>query len=152
MLTYGCRWRLCKSRFGWITVCILKNPSQNVLIYLHKPRLAYRRDMGGNELHGRRVKPTYNLRSVFCSLMICLRGYIASCRDIVGTAKYIARAIDDNVPELSILGSPPASVIAFKSRDARVNILAVGDRMSKKGWHLNALQNPPGLHIACTVS
>lgn len=32
-----------------------------------------------------------------------------------------------------------------------LNILEVGDRMSKKGWHLNALQNPPGLHIACTV-
>lgn len=24
--------------------------------------------------------------------------------------------------------------------------------MSKKGWHLNALSDPPGLHIACTVS
>lgn len=22
--------------------------------------------------------------------------------------------------------------------------------MAKKGWHLNALANPPGVHIACT--
>jgi sphinganine-1-phosphate aldolase len=42
-------------------------------------------------------------------------------------------------------------VVAFGSRVPSLNILEVGDKMSKKGWHLNALQNPPGLHIACTV-
>lgn len=31
-------------------------------------------------------------------------------------------------------------------------MLAVGDLMSKKGWHLNALNTPAALHIACTVS
>jgi len=77
-------------------------------------------------------------------------GYISSCRDIVGAAKTIKQAIQNSFPELFILGNPRASVVAFGSRTPSLNILEVGDKMSKKGWHLNALQNPPGLHIACT--
>ncbi|KAI0268820.1 PLP-dependent transferase [Gloeopeniophorella convolvens] len=77
-------------------------------------------------------------------------GYTASCRDIVGAAKAIELAIQTSFPELYILGKPPASVVAFGSRSPDLNVLELGDRMSKKGWHLNALQNPPGLHIACT--
>ncbi len=79
------------------------------------------------------------------------RGYISSCRDIVGAAKAIQEAIHNSFPELYVLGEPKASVVAFGSRTPSLNILEVGDKMSKKGWHLNALQNPPGLHIACTV-
>ncbi|THH16014.1 hypothetical protein EW146_g4551, partial [Bondarzewia mesenterica] len=70
-------------------------------------------------------------------------GYISSCRAIVGAAKSIERAIKSDVPELYVLGNPPASVVAFSSRRPDVNVLAVGDAMAKKGWHLNALQNPP---------
>lgn len=82
---------------------------------------------------------------------IALSGYISSCRDIVGAARAIKQAIQNSFPELLILGNPQASVVAFGSRTPSLNILQVGDNMSKKGWHLNALQNPPGLHIACTV-
>lgn len=78
-------------------------------------------------------------------------GYLESCRSIVGAAKRIEAAVRDEIPELSIMGSPLASVVAFKSVDAAVNIHAVGDAMSARGWHLNALTDPPGLHIACTV-
>jgi sphinganine-1-phosphate aldolase len=77
-------------------------------------------------------------------------GYISSCRDIVGSAKAIREAIQNLFPELYVLGKPQASVVAFGSRAPSLNILEVGDIMSKKGWHLNALQNPPGVHIACT--
>jgi len=28
----------------------------------------------------------------------------------------------------------------------------IGDRMSKTGWHLNAIADPAGLHMAFTVS
>jgi len=77
-------------------------------------------------------------------------GYLKSCKEIVGAAKHIESAIRNEITELRIMGSPLASVIAFKSVDPSVNILAVGDAMSSRGWHLNALANPPGLHIACT--
>jgi sphinganine-1-phosphate aldolase len=92
------------------------------------------------------------IRHQYClTSHVAPRGYIASCRDIVGAAKAIEEAIQNSFPELYVLGKPPASVVAFGSRTPSLNILEVGDKMSKKGWHLNALQNPPGLHIACTV-
>lgn len=79
------------------------------------------------------------------------RGYLESCRDIVTVARRIADTVTTSIPELYVLGSPPASVVAFASKHPKVNILEVGDAMSQRGWHLNALTGPPGLHIACTV-
>ena len=49
------------------------------------------------------------------------------------------------------------SVVAFRSpphakNDAdRVDIYSVADGMSAKGWHLNALQDPPAIHVAVTL-
>ncbi|KLO15424.1 PLP-dependent transferase [Schizopora paradoxa] len=77
-------------------------------------------------------------------------GYIESCKSIVTCARTIARAIRQEIPELYVLGDPPASVVAFASKHPRVQALAVGDAMSKKGWHLNGLSGPPAVHIACT--
>ena len=83
--------------------------------------------------------------------MKCRSGYLESCRSIVGAAKSIAQMIKKEIPELYVLGNPPASVVAFGSRHPKVNVHEVGDRMSKKGWHLNAIVNPDAVHIACTV-
>lgn len=88
-------------------------------------------------------------------------GYLASCREIVGAARTIASRIRAEIPELRILGDPPASVVAFasaydapnasKRKDVRkVNVLEVGDKMGKRGWHLNGLSGPAAVHIACT--
>lgn len=77
-------------------------------------------------------------------------GYIQSCKDIVKAAKRIQAAIAHEIPELYVLGKPLASVVAFGSRSRAVNVMEVGDAMSTKGWHLNALNNPPAVHIACT--
>ncbi|BGP49254.1 Dihydrosphingosine phosphate lyase [Rhodotorula kratochvilovae] len=84
-------------------------------------------------------------------------GYTASCREIVGAAKRIAHGVRKDFPELYVLGDPLVSVVAFGSTSegqgngkGAVPIYEVGDRMSRMGWHLNALQDPPALHIACT--
>ncbi|KAF7315761.1 Sphinganine-1-phosphate aldolase [Mycena indigotica] len=77
-------------------------------------------------------------------------GYLESCRSIVTCARTIADRIVSSIPELYILGSPPASLIAFGSKHPKVDVLEVGDKMSQRGWHLNALSNPPAVHIACT--
>ncbi|KAK7005826.1 Sphinganine-1-phosphate aldolase [Favolaschia claudopus] len=77
-------------------------------------------------------------------------GYLESCRSIVTCARAIADTIVASIPELYILGSPPASVVAFGSQDPKVNVLEVGDKMAKRGWHLNALAGPAAVHIACT--
>jgi len=77
-------------------------------------------------------------------------GYLASCREIVTAARAIADAITDDIPELYVLGNPPASVVAFGSKHPNVDALEVGDSMGRKGWHLNGLSAPKSVHIACT--
>ncbi|KAL5507479.1 DPL1 [Sanghuangporus vaninii] len=78
-------------------------------------------------------------------------GYLESCKNIVGAAQKIKRAIREEIPELYVLGDPPASCVAFAARDKDgLNILAVGDKMSERGWHLNGLQKPAAVHIAVT--
>jgi len=76
-------------------------------------------------------------------------GYLASCKAIITAARQIESGIRDTIPELYILGKPLVSVVAFGS-DV-LNVYEVCDAMSKRGWHLNALQDPPAVHIACTI-
>ncbi|VDM38169.1 unnamed protein product [Toxocara canis] len=78
--------------------------------------------------------------------------YVSRTRQIVECARRIADGIRGTQAKagLKLLGSPDVSVVAFQSEE--VNIYAVGDRMSKLGWHLNALQNPPGQHICVTYN
>lgn len=87
-------------------------------------------------------------------LILHCRGYEASCRQIVSAARHFASQLQLRFSEdLYVLGDPKVSVVAFASRDpARLNIYAVGDGMSKRGWHLNALSGPAALHMAFTVS
>ncbi|KAK6039407.1 hypothetical protein COOONC_23088 [Cooperia oncophora] len=47
-------------------------------------------------------------------------------------------------------GSPDVSVVAFKS--SAFNIYAVSDRLNKRGWNLNTLQNPNAIHICLTYN
>lgn len=76
-------------------------------------------------------------------------GYTESCREIVGAAKKIEGAVRE-MPELTVLGKPLASVVAIASA-GKVNIYDVGDHMSKRGWHLSAIAGDrPAVHIACT--
>lgn len=48
-----------------------------------------------------------------------------------------------------MLGHPLLSVVALSSKT--LNIYDIADAMSSKGWSLNALQNPPAIHVAVTV-
>ena len=107
--------------------------------------------LGSDAIHGHRVGSlliypfTPNLHYSYH------RGYLASCREIVIAARTIADAITDDIPELYVLGNPPASVVAFGSKHPSVDPLEVGDGMSRRGWHLNGLSEPKSVHIACTV-
>lgn len=79
-------------------------------------------------------------------------GYISACHSIVGAAKKIESSIRKNPAlqdELSVLGNPLVSVVAFSSNT--LNIYDIADAMSAKGWHLNSLQSPPAMHVAVTL-
>jgi len=70
----------------------------------------------------------------------------------VGAAKKIELAVVDNQSlngDLSVIGKPLVSVVAFTSKT--LNVYDLADAMSVKGWHLNSLQDPPAIHVAVTL-
>ncbi|KAI6781502.1 Sphingosine-1-phosphate lyase-like protein [Emericellopsis cladophorae] len=79
-------------------------------------------------------------------------GYVDACVKIVGTTKKITDSIRETPilgGELEIIGKPLVSVVAFTAKN--LDIYDIADGMSGKGWHLNALQNPPAIHVAVTL-
>ena len=118
----------------------------------HQTRCSNCRVLGSDATHGYRVGSTSLIYPFTSHLHYSYyRGYLASCREIVTATRTIADAITDDIPELYVLGNPPASVVAFGSKHPNVDPLEVGDGMSKRGWHLNGLSEPKSVHIACTV-
>jgi len=52
------------------------------------------------------------------------------------------------IPQLYVLGDPDATVFAFGSEE--INVYELSARMAERGWHIEAQQLPPSLHM--TVS
>ncbi len=98
-------------------------------------------------------RPGALIAACWASLMsVGEAGYLESCVQIVGATKKLADRIRQTpalAAELEILGRPLVSVVAFQARN--LNIYDIADGMSARGWHLNALQNPPGIHVAVTL-
>lgn len=88
-------------------------------------------------------------------------GYLNACLNIVGARQRIEHAIRESETlrgSLSVVGKPLVSVVAFRASetdrtngDLKVDIYDVADGMSARGWHLNALQDPPAIHVAVTM-
>jgi sphinganine-1-phosphate aldolase len=74
-------------------------------------------------------------------------GYLEAVRSILETAAVIRRGVE-GIPDLSVLGDP-LWVIAFASDS--VDVYAVMDQMSQRGWSLNGLQEPPAAHLCVTL-
>jgi len=55
------------------------------------------------------------------------------------------------MPALCVLGEPTGPLLAYGSRDKAVNIFAVGDQMQARGWQINRVQKPDGLHAMITA-
>ncbi|KAF2400237.1 sphingosine-1-phosphate lyase-like protein [Trichodelitschia bisporula] len=79
-------------------------------------------------------------------------GYISACHTIVGAARRLEEAIREDPllsAELRVLGRPLVSVVSFRA--VGLDVYAIADAMSARGWHLNALQDPPAVHVAVTL-
>lgn len=76
-------------------------------------------------------------------------GYLASSRRILEAAATVRRGVE-SIPELRTLGDG-LWIVAFASRDPRVDVYRVLDAMSERGWHLIGLQRPAALHICLTA-
>jgi sphinganine-1-phosphate aldolase len=73
-------------------------------------------------------------------------GYLALTRRLLDAATRIKEGIED-IPALEILGDP-LFVIAFRAR--ALDVYALLDKMSSRGWSLNGLQDPPAAHLCVT--
>ncbi|KAJ5583544.1 hypothetical protein N7535_002164 [Penicillium sp. DV-2018c] len=81
-------------------------------------------------------------------------GYINSCTEIINAARKFETAVrTDPIISLhmEVIGNPIVSVVAFRSKNGAIDIYDIADDLSAKGWHLNALQNPPAIHCAFTI-
>lgn len=77
-------------------------------------------------------------------------GYLDISEGIIKTSRAIQRGIRDDIDGLEVIGNPLSSVVSFKSALPKLNIYAVGQAMTHKGWNLNTLQYPSSIHICCT--
>ncbi|KAK5322584.1 Dihydrosphingosine phosphate lyase [Exophiala xenobiotica] len=82
------------------------------------------------------------------------KGYVDAAHKIVTTKLTIENAVKEHPvlkETLSIIGRPMVSVVAFESFDPAISVYDIADAMSKRHWHLNSLQDPPGVHVAVTL-
>lgn len=99
-------------------------------------------------------RPGALIAACWASLMsVGEAGYLSACSQIVGATKKLLARIREGSPalaaELEVLGDPLVSVVAFRARS--LNVYDIADGMAARGWHLNALQNPPAIHVAVTM-
>lgn len=80
-------------------------------------------------------------------LMIGKNGYKNLTRKILNTASEIKKNISA-IPEVEMMGDS-LWVITFNTR--KYNVYQVSEEMSKRGWSLNGLHRPPGVHLAVTL-
>lgn len=76
------------------------------------------------------------------------KGYMEATKKIIETAKYVEEELRKQ-EDIFVFGKPVTSVIAIGSD--KFHIYRLAEALSKKGWNLNTLQFPPGIHICITV-
>lgn len=74
-------------------------------------------------------------------------GFQQITRDILETRDYIAESIK-TMDGIELLTEPETMILTMISKT--YNIYEVGDKLQKKGWHLNQLQNPAAIHLCLT--
>jgi sphinganine-1-phosphate aldolase len=82
-------------------------------------------------------------------LKMGISGYTHSTKMIIDAAYKIKSEIAA-IPHLNVIGNPLLSVVSFDAT-LPIKTYAVADLVSRNGWHLNILQFPPSIHIACTL-
>ncbi len=75
------------------------------------------------------------------------QGYMDLCKETMETVRQLKDGFAA-IPEISLIGKPDMSLLAIGSET--IDIYAVGDELSNKGWMFDRQQNPASLHF--TVS
>jgi len=76
-------------------------------------------------------------------------GYLRLTRAAKEAAERLIAGLRDT-PGVTVLGDPPATLVAFGFRDA--DAFAVGDALGRRGWYVDQQKPPPSLHCTVTAS
>jgi glutamate/tyrosine decarboxylase-like PLP-dependent enzyme len=76
-------------------------------------------------------------------------GYLDHARRAMNAARAMKEGIA-SIPELEVLGDPPATIVTFGSRDKSANIYAIADRLEALGWNVDRQQKPESIHTTLT--
>ncbi len=82
---------------------------------------------------------------------IGIDGYRRMARDTIATADALRAGIA-GIAGLAIIGAPTGPLFAYRSTDPKIDILAVGDLMEQRGWLVDRVQKPDGLHAMVTLN
>lgn len=74
-------------------------------------------------------------------------GYLRITKTTMETARRLIDGINA-IPGLAVFGDPVGSVFGFGSDE--IDIFALSEAMEARGWHLDRLQRPSGLHMMIT--
>ena len=55
------------------------------------------------------------------------------------------------IPELQVLGDPQGPLLSYAAREQGFSVYAVGDQLEARGWQVNRVQFPEGLHAMVTA-
>ncbi|XP_047528523.1 sphingosine-1-phosphate lyase [Vanessa atalanta] len=80
-------------------------------------------------------------------MFVGVERYVQMTKEIVSVARFIEAELR-KIEGIFIFGKPATTVIAFGSK--KFDVFKLADKLHKKGWSLNALQFPSGIHIAVT--
>ena len=80
-------------------------------------------------------------------LLMGKQGYRDAARDIYDAAQKIVVGIRKDIPGLQVVGDP-LFLVAFTSD--QLDVYLINDELKRRGWRMNALQMPPGLHFCIT--
>lgn len=78
------------------------------------------------------------------------QGYCELAEQTTQAVEMLVAGINE-IDGLHILGNPQGPLLAFGSTDKALNIFAVADQLEKKGWAVNRVQNPNGIHAMVTA-
>ena len=79
-----------------------------------------------------------------------LEGYKALAARTMEAVKKLREGICA-IDGFEIIGKPQACLIAYRSKDPKLNIFVVGDLMEERGWLIDRLQRPDALHAMVTA-
>jgi glutamate/tyrosine decarboxylase-like PLP-dependent enzyme len=92
------------------------------------------------------TRPGGSIAAAWAALnAIGLDGYRKISSSIMETTRILINGINE-IEGLQVMGKPAMSVFAFTTTTKKINIFAVGDLMEERGWHIDRLQRPEGLH------